>query len=125
MKKLSNLSTFITLVLVLFATLTSLSQAVHDETDRPIIANLLADPIDFDGKGVVIYGLVIKAFSDGRIFLLQDVSQMPLKVIGDNGINAKVGDQLLVHGVFRHDEQPYLRASRIIPTKVLGGGGCC
>lgn len=100
--------------------------AAYSEADKPIIAQLLADARHYDGRSIVVYGLVIETADRGRSFVLQDVSQMPLVVVRDDGRATRVGDQLLIEGVFvaNHGE-PYLRASAIRFTKVLGGGGCC
>ena len=96
------------------------------EQDKPIVAQLMYDARGYDGAVVTIYGLVIEAQDGGRIFLLQDVSQVPLRVHGREGIRVKVGDQLLISGTFHaNDGDPYLEARLLVPTKVLGGGGCC
>ncbi len=96
------------------------------EADKPIIALLVGDSEAYDGRSVVIYGLVIETVGMGKVFMLQDVSQMPLRIIRTDGLPTMVGDQVLVHGVFmRNGGDPYLEASRITATKVLGGGGCC
>jgi hypothetical protein len=88
---------------------------------RPIIAQLFASPEAFAGKKVEVYGLVIE--SDAKTeFLLQDVSQRPLRVLG----NASVGDQVTVLGTVQTDAMTiYLSAESLKSTKVLGGGGCC
>lgn len=94
--------------------------------ERPIIAELLWDAEKFHGRQVVVYGLVIETADTGRVFMLQDVSQMPLRVEVTDGTTVWNGDQLLVEGlVVPSDGEPTLRATRIVPTKVLGGGGCC
>jgi len=94
--------------------------------ERPIIAGLLSASDEYDGRRVVIYGLVIEAAPDGREFFLQDVSQIPLRIVGGQGLQAAAGDELLVTGTFvGGDGSPYLRAEALLPTKVLGGGGCC
>ncbi len=96
------------------------------EVDKPIIALLVADSKAYDGRSVVIYGLVIESIGAGKVFMLQDVSQMPLRIIRKDGLPTMVGDQILVHGVFVwNGGDPYLEASKITETKVLGGGGCC
>ena len=96
------------------------------EADKPIIALLVGDSEAYDGRSVVIYGLVIETVGMGKVFMLQDVSQMPLRIIRTDGLPTMVGDQILVHGVFmRNGGDPYLEASRITATTVLGGGGCC
>lgn len=88
---------------------------------RPIIAQLYAHPDKFIGLKVEVYGLVVQSEAKGEFFL-QDVSQRPLRVLGD----AAVGDQLTALGSLRADGQTiYLKADQLIPTKVTGGGGCC
>jgi hypothetical protein len=92
----------------------------------PIIAQVVAEPEAFAGKLVSIYGLVIESQASGREFMLQDVSQQPLKVVGSEKLVAAVGDQLTVIGIFKWDgRSPYVAASMLIPTRVFGGGGCC
>jgi hypothetical protein len=96
------------------------------EADKPIIAELFADAARYDGRAITVYGLVIETAPLGRRFLLQDVSQMPLTVERTDGKLTLVGDQLLIEGEFHaNGGAPYLRATAITPTKVLGGGGCC
>ncbi len=96
------------------------------EADKPIISLLFGDAEAYDGRSVVIYGLVIETIGMGKVFMLQDVSQMPLRIIRTDGMPTMVGDQMLVHGVFmRNGSDPYLEASTITATTVLGGGGCC
>src|SRR5918996_3255842 len=70
------------------------------EREKPIIAQLMHDARSYDGAAITIYGLVIEARAGGRTFLLQDVSQVPLRVHGRGGIRVKVGDQLLISGTF-------------------------
>ena len=73
---------------------------------------------------MVIYGLVVEA-SDSS-FMLQDVSQHPLKIVGDDKIKAAVGDQVIVVGIFHPGPvAPYIAARSLIATQVLAGGGCC
>jgi len=110
--------------LVMLGYLTGVS-ATQVEHDKPIIANVMADAQSFDGKHIVIYGLVIETSHGGKVFLLQDVSQIPLKIVGRDGLVVRVGDQLLVQGVFHNGREPYVQAESLTPTKVLGGGGCC
>ena len=91
----------------------------------PIIAQLFADPVRYEGRQVMIYGLVIESDSDST-FLLQDVSQRPLKILGSETLKAAVGDQLIVVGSFHSaSDGPYLSATALIPTQVVAGGGCC
>jgi hypothetical protein len=92
---------------------------------RPIIAQLIREPQAYAGQEVVIYGLVIGSVSDS-VFFLQDVSQMPLKIVGRHGIKARIGDQVMISGVFKTaKEGPVFFADKLLPTRVLGGGGCC
>lgn len=90
----------------------------------PIIAQLYGDPPHYRGKTVVIYGLVIETSPDGS-FMLQDVSQRPMKIVPNKSLKASVGDQLMVFGTFRSARTPYVRAKSLIATQVLAGGGCC
>lgn len=93
---------------------------------RPIIAELFARPNDFAGRRIAIYGLVVESNPAGTEFLLQDVSQRPLKIVGGKKLKASAGDQLMVVGTFHpHVRSPYLVAKLLIPTVVVGGGGCC
>jgi hypothetical protein len=91
----------------------------------PIIAELFADPGRYEGRRVMIYGLVIESDSSST-FLLQDVSQRPLKILGSERLKATVGDQLIVLGSFHSaSDGPYVSAIALIPTQVVAGGGCC
>jgi len=91
--------------------------------DTPLIAELVATPEAFSGKTVTIYGLVVAVPEGGGSFMLQDVSQKPLRILTGKGMAVKVGDQVLVRGVFKVDgRQQYISAERIEPTKVTGGG---
>lgn len=98
----------------------------RDDATRPIIAQMLHDPAAYVHKRVTIYGLVIEQ-SEPSVFMLQDVSQRPLKVIGKRGVNAAVGDQITVRGTLGKDRSGnfVFTAYSLIPTRVLGGGGCC
>jgi hypothetical protein len=92
---------------------------------RPIIAQLIREPQAYAGQEVVIYGLVIESVSDS-VFILQDVSQMPLKIVGRHGVKARAGDQVMISGVFKTGKEgPVFFADQLLPTRVLGGGGCC
>ena len=92
----------------------------------PIIAELFAAPAAFAGKPIEIYGLVVKADRMRTKFLLQDVSQHPLTIVGNKKLRAKVGDQLIVRGTLHvSGKEVYIAADSLIATKVLGGGGCC
>jgi len=96
-----------------------LNQPEHVE--KPIIAQLYAEPDRFAGRTVEIYGLVVRSDANSE-FLLQDVSQRPLRVIGA----AAIGDQLTVIGKFHSlPHSVFLAAEKVVVTKVLGGGGCC
>jgi hypothetical protein len=97
-----------------------------EERDKPIIAQLMYDAGSYDGAAITIYGLVVEARDGGRAFLLQDVSQIPLRVHGREDTRVRVGDQLLITGIFHANEgNPYLEGRLLVHTKVLGGGGCC
>src|SRR5690348_394929 len=73
-------------------------ELARDDATRPIIAQMLSDPAAYLNKQVTIYGLVIAKQSDS-VFILQDVSQRPLKVVGTRGVKATVGDQITIGGV--------------------------
>ncbi len=93
--------------------------------EHPIIAQLFNKPEAYAGRSVVVYGLVVESFLDAG-FMLQDVSQRPLKIVGGNSIKASVGDQVIVTGIFHAGpEGPYISARSLIATQVLAGGGCC
>jgi len=112
----------------LLGSLLANAQAAESVTKpaRPIIAELFAKPKAFAGRRIAIYGLVIESNPTGTEFLLQDVSQRPLKVIGGERLKAAAGDQLTVVGTFHANARsPYLAAKLLIPTRVIGGGGCC
>jgi hypothetical protein len=92
--------------------------------EYPIIAELYNDPAHYAGRSVLIYGLVIEA-GPGSTFLLQDVSQHPLRIVTQNRMPS-AGDQLMVLGTFHADgERSFLLAKGLIPAQVLAGGGCC
>jgi hypothetical protein len=98
----------------------------REQVLRPIIAQLYATPGDFSGRSIAIYGVVVESGSRGAEFMLQDVSQHPLKIVGHANLIAAVGDQVMIVGIFHDDPHaPYLAATAVLPTKVLAGGGCC
>ena len=112
--------------LALFVPPPGTADAQSTDPQRPIISELFWDTARFEGRHVTVYGLVIATEDAGRTFFLQDVSQMPLRVEVTDGTTVWVGDQLLVEGAVGLSERdPYLKATKIVPTKVLGGGGCC
>jgi hypothetical protein len=91
----------------------------------PIIAQLYDDPGRYANRTVMIYGVVVEA-EPRSTFMLQDVSQHPLRIVGSEKLKAAVGDQLIVIGVLHTDaEKPYLSAQELIATRVVAGGGCC
>jgi hypothetical protein len=93
--------------------------------EHPIIAQLYSDPGRYADRSITIYGLVVEEGPDST-FLLQDVSQRPLKIVGNDELKAAAGDQLIVIGFFHADpDGPYLAAKSLIPTQVVAGGGCC
>jgi hypothetical protein len=98
----------------------------RDDDIRPIIAQMLHNPAAYAQKRVTIYGLVIERETPS-VFVLQDVSQRPLKIIGKRGVKASVGDQVTVRGTLTRDKAgSYVFVARsLIETRVLGGGGCC
>jgi len=92
---------------------------------HPIIAQLYSDPGRYADRSITIYGLVVEK-GPNSTFLLQDVSQRPLKILGNDKLKATVGDQLIVIGFFHAGpDGPYVVAKALIPTQVLAGGGCC
>ncbi len=101
--------------------------ATDPAPERPIIAEIFADAEGYEGRRVVVYGVVIDTAAAGARFLLQDVSQMPIEVVVRDGMTGvRPGDELLVEGVMvLSGGKPVLESSRIEPTQVLGGGGCC
>jgi hypothetical protein len=92
-----------------------------ERLEKPIIAEIFAEPNRFSGRTIEVYGLVVQSDAKSE-FLLQDVSQRPLRVMG----KAAVGDQVTVIGKF-HAASPagFLAAEKLLATKVVGGGGCC
>lgn len=101
------------------------AELTRDDATRPIIAQMLSNPGIYANKPVTIYGLVIEKESDS-VFILQDVSQRPLKVVGTHGVKASVGDQIIIRGVLSKNRNGlYFTARSLTPTRVLGGGGCC
>jgi len=91
----------------------------------PIIAELYDQPDRYSGETVAIYGLVIETMPDSS-FLLQDVSQHPLRIVANGKIQAAAGDQLIVVGYLRaRAADIYLDAEAVIKTQVVAGGGCC
>ena len=101
------------------------AEVKRDDATRPIIAQMLSDPDAYANKPVTIYGLVIERESDS-VFILQDVSQRPLKVVGTHGVKAAIGDQITIRGVLSKNRNgPYFKARSLTHTRVLGGGGCC
>jgi hypothetical protein len=105
----------------------SAQAAQRDQSEpTPIIAELLARPSAFAGKSITIYGLVIEANRSQTRFMLQDVSQQPLAIVGNERLKAKVGDQLIVTGTVRVvGKEVHVIARSLVATRVLGGGGCC
>jgi hypothetical protein len=96
------------------------------EAEKPIISQLFDNTKGYDGRRITIYGLVIETANSGNEFMLQDVSQMPLKVKRLDRFRVFVGDQIIVQGIFQESKgEPFLQARQIIYAKVLGGGGCC
>lgn len=115
------------LAICLFAaTPAGTAELKRDDDMRPIIAQMLADPALYANKRVTIYGLVVEREAPS-VFMLQDVSQRPLKIIGKRGVQAKVGDQVTVRGMLTKDASGgYVFVARwLVETQVLGGGGCC
>ena len=93
--------------------------------EHPIIAQLYSDPGRYVDRSITIYGIVVEK-GPNSTFLLQDVSQRPLKIVGKDEFKATVGDQMIVIGFFHAGpDGPYLAAKALIPTQVVAGGGCC
>ena len=93
--------------------------------EHPIIAQLYSDPGRYADRSITIYGLVVEK-GPNSTFLLQDVSQRPLKIVADDEFRTAVGDQLIVVGFFHAGpDGPYVAAKALIPTQVVAGGGCC
>lgn len=91
----------------------------------PIVAELYANPRAFVGKRITIYGLVVESAKSQGYFLLQDVSERPIRVIGAHPLPTR-GDQIEVTGVVRASEKDIrIDARKIVHTQVLNGGGCC
>ena len=96
------------------------------DPDRPIAADVFANPRGFVGKQVAIYGLVIKETDNRSGFWLQDVSERPILVTIPPGRRLHKDDQVLVRGkVVMRAGVPVIRATSIEFTKVLGGGCGC
>ena len=116
----------VTVILLMLGIVGGVSAGPDEKPLTPIIAQLVAEPEAFAGKAVTIYGLVIESRPSRKEFMLQDVSQHPLKIVGSEKLMAAVGDQLTVIGIFKWDgKSPYIAANLLIPTRVFGGGGCC
>jgi hypothetical protein len=122
---------FATLLLALGLALLPGSQSRAQSNDEqqadehPIIAQLYSDPARYADRSITIYGLVVEEKANST-FLLQDVSQRPLKIVGSDELKAAVGDQLIVTGYFHpNSDEPYIVAKSLIPTQVVAGGGCC
>lgn len=108
------------------ATMAADGQSGAKALDRPIAADVFANPPGFVGKQVAIYGLVMKEIDNRSEFWLQDVSEMPIVVILPPGRRLHKGDQVLVRGkVLIQAGAPVIRATTIEFTKVLGGGCGC
>ena len=112
-------------VVVFLSQASGAAEIARDDATRPIIAQMLSNPAAYANKPVMIYGLVIEKESNS-VFILQDVSQQPLKVVGTRGVKAAVGDQVTIRGVLsKNCNGLYFTARSLTPTRVLGGGGCC
>jgi hypothetical protein len=126
MKRIAAIALQALLLLLARPLLPAMAAELHQARLTPIIAELFAAPAAFSGKPIEIYGLVIKSERSGTRFMLQDVSEHPLTIIGNRKLRAKAGDQLIVRGMLHvNGKDIYFVADSLIPTKVLGGGGCC
>jgi hypothetical protein len=114
------------LLLLAQPSLPTQASELHPARLTPIIAELFAAPAAFSGKTIEIYGLVIKSDRSRTRFMLQDVSEHPLTIVGNRKLRATPGDQLIVRGsLYVSGKEIYFVAESLKPTKVLGGGGCC
>jgi hypothetical protein len=94
--------------------------------ERPIAAQLFADPAKYVGMRIEIYGLVIEADNAQRSFLLQDVSQRPLTVDAWRLPPIVAGDQVEIEGVLTQTAAGLvLVGTGVKHVQVVGGGGCC
>ena len=95
-------------------------------TPTPIIAELVGAPDNFIGRRILVYGLVVESPEAGSRFLLQDVSQVPLRIVGPEGSRIPRGSQLMVLGKLRRNGgELEIAAERLTPAQVVAGGGCC
>jgi hypothetical protein len=123
--RIVNSTMVVMLILALHSRLSAQMADGHQADEYPIIAQLYADPARYASRSVIVYGVVIEA-GPGATFILQDVSQRPLKIVADQKASPAVGDQLMVLGFFHADANaPFLSAKALIPTQVVAGGGCC
>lgn len=91
----------------------------------PIIAQIFSEPSRFATGRVSIYGIVTEVLSPTE-FVLQDVSQRPLRVTLSSPRRVREGDQIAIAGaVAVRAGEPLFMANILVPTRVLGGGGCC
>ena len=94
---------------------------------RPIIAQVIDAPQEFEGREVQIYGLVVGADIGHKRFMLQDVSQRPL-LVDARALPTLVrdGDQVEVAGTIKAQAKSLsLEASDVKWVQVVAGGGCC
>jgi hypothetical protein len=120
-----TLSVALGLALMLGSESRAQSSDEQQADEHPIIAQLYSDPARYADRSITIYGLVVEEGANST-FLLQDVSQRPLKIVGSDELKAAVGDQLIVTGFFHpNSDEPYIVAKTLIPTQVVAGGGCC
>jgi hypothetical protein len=97
----------------------------NDEA-RPIIAQIVADPAQYVGRSIEIYGLVVDADVPSQTFMLQDVSQRPLQIDGRRIPLVISGDQIEVTGTIKVRGRDLLfEATSVKRVQVVGGGGCC
>lgn len=99
------------------------SKNVVDTT--PIVAELYGNPSAFNGRIITIYGLVTESARSSGYFLLQDVSEHPIRITAGQPVPPK-GDQIQVTGTV-HVRQGtiWIEARKIIHVQVVHGGGCC
>jgi hypothetical protein len=102
------------------------SAAVPKQPSRPIVAELYANPDAFIGAHIIIYGLVIQSDIGTRSFMLQDVSQHPLRIDAHDLPPIAAGEQVQLEGILeRSANNLVFHAEELKRVKVLAGGGCC
>jgi hypothetical protein len=102
------------------------STTVPKIRSHPIVADLVANPDAYLGQPIIIYGLVIEADLAHHTFMLQDVSQHPLRVDAHELPPVLAGAQVQVDGKLERSQgKLVLFGESLKPVQVLAGGGCC